>query len=311
MAKYLVTGAAGFIGSSLALRLIQEGHEVFTIDNLSTGYENAIPEGVNFFRGDCSDPVSIKKLKKNKFDAIFHIAGQSSGEISFENPIYDIKSNTESTLLLLDFCLHNDCGKFIYASSMSVYGLHNKENVKETLKCDPKSFYAVGKLASENYMKIYSSSGIQTTALRLFNTYGPGQNMSNMKQGMISIYLAQFLKNNEILVKGSGERYRDFIYIDDVIECFMKSLTLEKDAPKVINVGTGKKTLVNDLLNMIEIKLETGKNISFKNGTPGDLFGITANIELMDKFFGKTKKTSLEDGLDKMINFYNASSRSM
>ena len=82
----------------------------------------------------------------------------------------------------LDFCLHNDCEKFIYASSMSVYGLHNKENVKETLKCDPKSFYAVGKLASENYMKIYSSSGIQTTALRLFNTYGPGQNMSNMNK---------------------------------------------------------------------------------------------------------------------------------
>ena len=194
---------------------------------------------------------------------------------------------------------------------MSVYGLNDKENVKETLKCDPKSFYAVSKLASENYMKIYSSLGIQTTALRLFNTFGPGQNLSNMKQGMLSIYLAQFLNDQEVLVKGSGDRYRDFIYIDDVIECFIKSLSLGKNGSNVINVGTGKRTLVKELLNMIEIKLETGKNISFKQGTPGDLFGITADTELMDNLFGKSTKISVEDGLDRMINFYKIPSKSM
>lgn len=306
MASYLVTGAAGFIGSSLASRLISEGHNVFTIDNLSTGFEETIPRQVDFLKGDCSDSNLLKKLKDKKFDAIFHIAGQSSGEISFEDPIKDLKANTESTLLLMDFCLNNGCKKFVYASSMSVYGANDLENVKETSQCNPKSFYAVGKLASEKYMEIYSSLGLQTTSLRLFNTFGPGQNMKNLKQGMLSIYLAQFLNSEEVIVKGSGERYRDFIYIDDVVECFIKSLNFKNNKLNIINVGTGKKTLVKDLIEMIEDKLGTGKNISYKEGTSGDLFGITASTETMNKLLGKWTKISTKEGLNKMIDFYKS-----
>ena len=155
MAGYLVTGAAGFVGSALASRLLKEGHEVITIDDLSTGYKSALPNNLHFIEGDCSDSSSFKTIQGKKFDAVFHIAGQSSGEISFEDPIKDIKANTESTLQLLDFCVKNDCDRFIYASTMSVYGINDQILVKETDESSPKSFYAVGKLASEKYMDIY------------------------------------------------------------------------------------------------------------------------------------------------------------
>ena len=117
MTNYLVTGAAGFIGSSITKRLLDENNTVYTIDNLSTGTKKNIPKGTIFIKGDCSDQEIYKNIKNIKFDAIFHIAGQSSGEVSFEDPIYDIKTNLESTILLLKFSLANGCKKFIGISS--------------------------------------------------------------------------------------------------------------------------------------------------------------------------------------------------
>tara|TARA_B100002052_G_scaffold58743_1_gene51744 strand:+ start:19134 stop:20051 length:918 start_codon:yes stop_codon:yes gene_type:complete len=302
MADYLVTGAAGFVGSALGKRLVSEGHNITSIDNLSTGYEYCVPSGVELIKGDCADPQILRKLNDKRFDAVFHIAGQSSGEVSFEDPTKDLRDNTESTLLLLDYCLKHDCQRFIYASTMSVYGTNDVENVDEDTICNPKSFYAVGKLASEKYMNIYSKLGIHTTALRLFNVFGPGQNMSNMKQGMLSIYLAQFLDSEEVIVKGSSDRYRDFIYIDDVVESFVRALSLKKDQPKIINVGTGRKTTVENLIRTIIMKTNLERKISYLDGTPGDLKGITASIDLMNDTLGDWEKTLLDDGLLKMIN---------
>ncbi|MFL2707193.1 MAG: NAD-dependent epimerase/dehydratase family protein [Gammaproteobacteria bacterium] len=309
MSSYLVTGAAGFVGSALASRLLKEGHEVITIDDLSTGYESALPKRINFIQGDCSDLSSFKTIQGKKIDAVFHIAGQSSGEVSFEDPIKDIKANTESTLQLLEFCVKNECSRFIYASTMSVYGTNDQIKVKETENSSPKSFYAVGKLASEKYMDIYAGYGVKTSALRLFNVFGPGQNMSNLKQGMLSIYLEQFLNSEEVIVKGSQDRYRDFIYIDDVIEGFMRVLNRQNTFSKIINLGTGKKTTVKALLQMIEDKLLTEKKIRFVEGTPGDLFGITADTTLMNKLLGDWPKTSVLDGLENMINHINTSNK--
>ncbi len=188
--KYLVTGAAGFIGSFVAQHLKEQGHEVWTIENLSTGYRENIPQGIIFIEGGCQDQSSIDRLNSTRFDAILHIAGQSSGEISFSDPVYDLRSNTESTLRLMEYGLKHGCRRFIYASSMSVYGQTSQERVSEQLEPRPLSFYGVGKLASEHYLRIYEGRGLKPTALRLFNVYGPGQNMANLKQGMVSIYLA-------------------------------------------------------------------------------------------------------------------------
>ena len=132
MKTYLVTGAAGFIGASIANELIRLGNKVVTVDNLSTGNKDHIPKGVHFIKGDCQNPKIIKILNTYKFEAIYHIAGQSSGEISFENPVYDLQTNGQSTLQLLDLAINIGCNKFIYASTMSIYGDTDFSPVDET-----------------------------------------------------------------------------------------------------------------------------------------------------------------------------------
>lgn len=303
MNNYLVTGAAGFIGSSIAKRLLDENNTVYTIDNLSTGIKKNIPKGTIFIKGDCSDQEIYKKIKNIKFDAIFHIAGQSSGEISFEDPIYDIKTNLESTILLLKFSLLNGCKKFIYASSMSVYGSQPDRPINERDICTPQSFYGIGKLASENYMRIFHNYGLDCISLRFFNVYGPGQNLENLKQGMISIFISQMLQKKKIIVKGSGDRYRDFIYIDDVVEVLRKSLDLKQENFEIINVGSGNKTKVIDVLKFIKSSWDKKTLIMFEGKTEGDVFGIYSDNSKMKKLLNYNPETSLDNGIKKMIKW--------
>ena len=193
MRTYLVTGAAGFIGSEIARSLIASGHRVVALDNLSTGFRDNLPAGVEFYEGACQDESLYHAIPQIPYDAIYHIAGQSSAEISFDDPVYDLQTNAQSTLLLLQFARRTASPRFLYASSMSVYGEPPQSPVGEQQPTLPKSFYAVGKLASEHYMRIYCQYGIACSALRLFNVYGPGQNWSNLRQGMVSIFLAHSL----------------------------------------------------------------------------------------------------------------------
>jgi UDP-glucose 4-epimerase len=301
MARYLVTGAAGFIGSAIAKRLIAEDNEVITIDNLSTGNRSNIPDGTIFIEGDCSDPGVYEQIEKTRFDAIFHIAGQSSGEISFDDPVYDIRTNAESTLCLLKFSVRNGCNRLIFASTMSVYGRKPDHPIGENEECSPESFYGVAKLASEHYLRIYQQYGIRSTSLRLFNVYGPGQNMTNMKQGMISIFLAQMLDQQKILVKGSQDRFRDFIHVDDVVEAFMRCLKNEKSEGRSINIGTGKRTLVSEIIQILVSTQKKNIPVYFEGNTPGDVFGIYADSSLMNEVLGSWPKIELSDGLLSLI----------
>ena len=297
MANYLVTGAAGFIGAALAKKLIVEGHSVVTVDNLSTGDKSNIPEGVTFIEGDCGDASVYDQLPHCHYDAIFHIAGQSSGEISFDDPIYDIRTNAESTLLLLKYALKNGCRRFIYAGTMSVYGVKPETPIDEMAECKPESFYGVAKLASEQYMRIYQQYGIQSTSLRLFNVYGPGQNLDNLRQGMVSIYLAQMLASSHIHVKGSKSRFRDFIYIDDVVDVFFSCIDNEKSYGEIINVGTGVLTTVEDLICSLQKLYGKEVSVEYSGSTEGDIHGIYADTKKFKKIFDSQAITTLECGL--------------
>ena len=177
----LITGAAGFIGSVIAKSLNEQGLATITIDDLSTGHRNNVPKDTVFIEGNCGNPEVIKELDTYEIETIVHFAGQSSGEVSFSDPLADQKSNTTSTLLLLKFAKEKGIKKFLYASSMAVYGKHNNLPVTEQSDTMPISFYAVGKIASEHYLRLYSNQNLKTVALRLFNVYGPGQNMENLK----------------------------------------------------------------------------------------------------------------------------------
>ncbi|MBR6071680.1 MAG: NAD-dependent epimerase/dehydratase family protein [Acholeplasmatales bacterium] len=301
MANYLVTGAAGFIGSALAKDLILKGNTVVTIDNLSTGKESNIPTGCKFIKGNTYDKDIISKLDDYSFDAVFHIAGQSSGEISFENPIYDLSTNTASTLLLLEYCKKHGVKKFVYASSMSTYGDHEEELVDENSKTEPKSFYAVGKLASENYMRIFSSFGIQCTALRFFNVFGYGQNLDNLKQGMASIYLAMALKDGHIVVKGSKDRFRDFVHVKDVVSACELAITIPRDEKfDVFNVANCRKIKVEYIIKTIQSNIP-GTTVEYILGTPGDQFGIYGKNDKIRHKLGWNPTINFEEGMKDFI----------
>ena len=185
MNNYLITGAAGFIGSHTARKFINAGHNVWTIDNLRTGGKAKIPDGVKFIQGDCQDDAVLRQLQGTRFDAIIHLAGQSSGQISFEDPLYDFQTNVEATVKLIEYALRTKSFRFIYASSMSIYGNVPDEPIAEGRAAQPISFYGIGKLTSEKYLTMYRQKGLEPTSVRFFNVYGPGQNMSNLKQGKI------------------------------------------------------------------------------------------------------------------------------
>lgn len=305
MKTYLVTGAAGFIGAAIAKSLLKQGNKVVTIDNLSTGKEELIPKGCVFLKGNDYDKDVIKQLNAYHFDSIIHIAGQSSGEVSFENPVYDLQTNAQATLMLLDYAKGTGCKEFIFASSMSVYGDHENPLVCEDTLATPKSFYAVGKLASENYMRIYSNMyGLKCTALRFFNVFGVGQNMDNLKQGMASIYLALALNNHHITVKGSKDRFRDFVYIDDIVDAVLKTMSREKgNFFEVYNVSNCRKIHVYEIIDIIEKSLPFKVTHEYIDGTPGDQMGVYGKNDKIKKDLDWEAKVSFEEGMIEMIGW--------
>lgn len=305
MGNFLVTGGAGFIGSKLSKSLINQGHKVYIIDNLSTGYKSNIPDEAIFLEANVYSD-EIFEFSNIKFDAIYHIAGQSSGEVSFEDPVYDLRTNAESTLLLLDLAKKCDCKRFIYASTMSVYGKQPNKPIDEKATPVPTSFYGVGKLASEHYLRIYEESGINTTCLRLYNVYGPGQNLENMQQGMVSIFLSFMLQNKPIHIKGSKDRFRDFIYIDDVVNAFIEVYDNKNSYGEIFNVATGVKTTIEELVKALIKSFGLSANeyeYYFEGSTPGDQFGIFASIDHIKNKINWSPEYQLDEGLKRMVKW--------
>ena len=235
----LVTGCSGFIGSALSLKLSKLNYCVIGVDLQPVPPALFNEPNFTFIRLDLTLPLHSLP---SQIDFVCHLAGQSSGEISFDSPIDDLQKNTVSTLNLIRYALDSSCKRFFYASSMSVYGNQDDMPISEFCLTSPLSCYGVSKLASEYYLNVYSD--LSSTAFRMFNVYGPGQNMSNLRQGMVSIYLAQALSTSHILVKGSPHRFRDFIYIDDVVDIWIFSIMNYKFVPPIVNLGTGVRTTV-------------------------------------------------------------------
>jgi UDP-glucose 4-epimerase len=301
----LITGGAGFIGSNLAERCLREGHNVYVADNLLTGKSENVPKEASFILMDISKEEDYKKLPEVNFDVVMHLAAQSSGEISDEKPELDISINALGTLLLLRWSIQKKVKRFLYASSMAVYGDPKAVPVSEEDACRPLSFYGITKLAGENYVQHYSRKGLNTTCFRMFSVYGPGQDMENLKQGMVSIYMAYILKNQPIHVKGSKERFRDFTYIDDVVDGWMTVLDKPKTFGGIYNLAGGEKTTVGVLVEK-EIKafnLPGDYPVKYAGTTPSDQFGLYADISKIRSDAHWTPKTSLQEGLKKMAEW--------
>tara|TARA_B100000073_G_C23460349_1_gene463103 strand:+ start:18 stop:593 length:576 start_codon:yes stop_codon:yes gene_type:complete len=180
---------------------------------------------------------------------------------------------------------------------MSVYGdiKSNNEGVMESQYLLPKSCYGVSKLSSEKYLRIYKNK-IPFVSLRMFNVYGPGQDLSNLKQGMVSIYLAQAIKSSKVIIKGSLSRFRDFIYIDDVVEAWFRATIFTEVKNQEINIGTGTKTTVEELTKKI-FKITNVYDYEIHDETPCDQLGIYANVSKIKKILKIDKFVNLDDGL--------------
>jgi UDP-glucose 4-epimerase len=304
---YIVTGGAGFIGSNLAGRLIREGGTVYILDDLSAGFLRNVPEKAVFRQVDISRLENLLKLDlPDKVDAVYHMAAQSSGEASFDDPIHDIEVNYLATYNILKLAELKQCKRFVFASSMSVYGEVDSASspIDEQYPCNPVSYYGCNKLASEKLIRVFlRGKDMKPTIFRFFNVYGPGQNMKNMKQGMASIYMSYLMKDVPVVVKGSLDRFRDFIYVDDLLDVLVKSESCTATHDEIFNVGAGTKTTVLELLRaMLKAfhKDDFSRWVIVQGSTPGDIKGFTADVSKLKAALGWAPRYDIGRGIKEM-----------
>jgi UDP-glucose 4-epimerase len=253
--KALVTGGAGFIGSQLATRLLADGFAVTVLDNFATGGRDAVPEGATLVEGDVADRALVDEVfARERFSVVFHIAGQASIRLSFEQPEVDLGTNVVGTVNVVRACVETGVGRLVNASSMTAYGEPDEVPTPEGVACVPVSYYGVTKYAAERYAQIAGAvPGVETavTSLRMFNVYGPGQSISNPYQGVLAIFIGNVLRGEPITIHGDGKQTRDFVYIDDVVDAWMRVVDDASTFGRVLNVGSGRETSVNELADAV------------------------------------------------------------
>lgn len=302
----LITGGLGFIGSRLVQKLKSHKNNIIILDNF---YSNVTKKSnCKIINADITNYKALEKINlKKKIDVIYHLAGQSSGPKSSIDPQLDARLNIIGTLNLLRFASKNKIKKFIFSSTFTVYGdpLKNFTKLNENDDCKPKSMYGISKKACEDYIKVIcNKEKIDWTILRLFNVYGPGQNIKRLDQGIVGIFINLITSRDKILVTGSLDRFKDLIFIDDVVEAFFLCLK-KKSKNQTFNLGTGRKTLISDLINKIIDIFENGKKkkIIVKEAPHGEIKGAFADIKKIKKFLNFEPKFDLESGLHKFKKY--------
>jgi|TARA_Y100001951_G_C11257019_1_gene250029 UDP-glucose 4-epimerase len=252
--KYIVTGGAGFIGSNLVDKLVDDGHEVFVFDDMSTGRYRNLNQDARMI------DVDISKLQINDFskyfngvDVVFHLAAKARVQPSIERPVYFNETNVTGTLRLLKLSIEHGVRRFVYSSSSSVYGNTDKLPSKETDSTNPLSPYGAQKLIGEIYCKTFSNVyNLETVSLRYFNVYGERQVLEGAYRLVMGIFIQQKLDGEPMTINGDGEQRRDFTYVGDVVRANILASQSDKIGNgEVINIGNGNNRSVNDLADMI------------------------------------------------------------
>tara|TARA_Y100000590_G_scaffold461217_1_gene622280 strand:- start:2888 stop:3811 length:924 start_codon:yes stop_codon:yes gene_type:complete len=297
MKNYLITGGCGFIGQHLANELIKSKCNIDIIDLPGKNKNKIRSRFIKYFSGDIAKSKIFRKFKK-KYDVAFHLAAQTSSRLSELDYLKDIKTNIIGSYNFCEWSKKTKPRRVVFTSSMSVYG-KIANNVHEDRVCDPKSVYGMSKLYSEKIFERLKDHGIKVTVFRLFNIYGPGQDMKNLNQGMFSIYLAQAIKNNKINITGSLNRYRDFVYIADTVKALL--INPKKNKNWLMNLGTGRKTKVKDVIKIIKDLLLPKKiKVNVKETYFEDTWGSYANVSKL-KSEGWSADTKLKKGSELTI----------
>jgi UDP-glucose 4-epimerase len=305
--RVVITGGAGFIGQAIAGALVARDFEVTLLDLPDRVRRVAPGLRARVVAGDVGERSAFERLDAaGSYDAVIHLAAQTSNRVSHEEPERDVNTNARGTLLVTEWCCARGISRLLYSSSMAVYGHPEKLPIQEMDRTLPFSYYGITKLAGEHYIRANAGRGLNATIFRLFNVYGPGQDLANLKQGMASIYLAYVLQGQKVPVTGSLERYRDFVYIDDVVDAFLRVLDEPQAHGSVFNLGTGVSTTVQDLLRLIITS--AGEDpvrypVEQVASHAGDQFGMVADASLFRNGFGWRPTVSLAEGIRRMVTW--------
>tara|TARA_Y100000593_G_scaffold87210_1_gene167309 strand:+ start:259 stop:1152 length:894 start_codon:yes stop_codon:yes gene_type:complete len=251
--RALVTGGAGFIGSNLVDKLIKDGHEVIVVDNLSSGKILNVNSNATFYNHDIRMPFAKEMI--SGVDTVFHCAAIARVQPSIENPFIYHDNNVNGIFNLLELCRAFKVKRFVYSSSSSVYG-DAITPTSESCPTDPMSPYALNKLMSEQYCKLYNKLyGMETVCLRYFNVYGERQLLEGAYACVLGIFMSQKSKGEFMTIRGDGEQRRDFTYVGDVVDANIRAATSDKVGNgEVINIGNGDNRSINDIAVMVDGK---------------------------------------------------------
>lgn len=300
--RITVTGGAGFIGSHLVDRLIEDGHTVQVIDNLYTGNKEFVHSKAQFVELDIRDPKLYSVLEEFRPDYIFHEAAQTEVSTSMTDPMLDCDINLMGLINLLNAAVKLDIKKFLMPSSAAVYGNLDTLPLNENMIGNPSSFYGLTKLTTEHYLRIYHEAfGLPYVCYRYSNVFGPRQGNGG-EGGVISIFAKAIVQDSPIIIYGDGKQTRDFIYVDDVVEANI--LGMQHQVIGIYNVSTGISSSVNLLVD--EFRNISGKDIEVVYDKPrlGDIRDSVLATDKSEKGLLFTAKYNLHDGLIKTYEYF-------
>jgi UDP-glucose 4-epimerase len=310
MAKALITGISGFIGSSIARGLLAEGATVRGIDNLSTGKIGNLDEirkQIEFREADVMDAAAMNEACKG-MDFVFHQAAIPSVPMSVEDPVGTNGPNLNGTLTVLEAARRNGVKRVMFAASSAAYGDSPEMPKTEAMLPAPISPYAVQKVASEYYLASYARVyGLETVALRYFNIFGPRQDPTSQYSGVLALFISKMTKGETPTIFGDGSTSRDFVYIDNVVSAnLLAAKTTAPVAGKVFNIATGRRTTLLEAFEAVKSITGYRGEVNFKPEREGDIKHSLADISLAQQTFGYEVVAEFREGLEKTIAWYLA-----
>ena len=299
--NFLITGAAGFLGSALANQLAREGHQVRGLDDLSTGDPQALSPDVHFTRGDVNDRPKLWTLLQ-EVDCVYHLAARVSVPESILYPREYNAVNVGGTVSLMEAMRDVGIRRVVLASSGAIYGDQELQPLSESQAPRPRSPYAVSKLAAEYYVRTIGELwGIETVCLRIFNAYGPGQHLPASHPPVVPYFLRQAVRGGTLVVHGDGNQTRDYVYVDDVVTAMVAASTAPGLDGMVINVGSGTETSLRILTKLILEVTNSQANVVYNAQTTGGVSRLCANLAQAGQKLSYRPAFSLEEGLRLML----------
>jgi UDP-glucose 4-epimerase len=295
--NFLITGAAGFLGSALSNQLAREGHNVRGLDNLSTGDPQTLSPDVLFTRGDVADRPKLWTLLQD-VDCVYHLAARVSVPESVLYPSEYNAVNVGGTVSLMEAIRDVGVRRVVFISSGAVYGNQEEQPLNEDAIPNPRSPYAVSKLAAEYYLRTIGRLWkIETVILRVFNAYGPGQHLPPSHPPVIPNFLRQAYLNGTMVMHNTGLQTRDYIYVDDVVRAMTAAATAPDIDDRLINIGAGTEISIRELVRLVlEVTGRKPEVVENPHTDPG-VSRMCANIKLARQLLGYQPRVSLADGL--------------